>query len=98
MMTNDDKNQNSASTEKASEPELKTKNYDFDIGPNTISNWIPDRALQKIVAANLGRELDQVTKEDLANITEINLIAASETTIVQGKKQYVISLVNISHV
>ncbi len=85
------KNQNSASPEKASEPELKTKNYDFDIGPNAISNWMPDRALQKIVAANLGRELDQVTKEDLANLTEINLIAKSETTIVQGRKQYVIS-------
>ncbi|WP_338206728.1 MucBP domain-containing protein [Lactobacillus juensis] len=71
------------------EPAFKLQNSVSN--SNTLDSWMPDKVLQKIVAANLGQPIKQITKESLANLTELSLIAPSEMPIVHGKRKYAIS-------
>ena len=71
------------------EPAFKLQNSVSN--SNRLDSWMPDKVLQKIVAANLGQPIKQITKESLANLTELSLIAPSEMPVVHGKRKYAIS-------
>lgn len=71
---------------------IATSNFDIDAinsieNSNSIASWMPDKVLQKIVAANLNQNISQITKESLANLTEIKLIAPSERHVIHGEPQ-----------
>lgn len=71
---------------------IATSNFDIDAinsieNSNSIASWMPDKVLQKIVAANLNQNISQITKESLANLTEIKLIAPSERHVIHGERQ-----------
>lgn len=74
------------------ESTIATSDFDIDAinsveNSNSIASWMPDKVLQKIVAANLNQNISQITKESLANLTELSLIAPSERHVVHGKRQ-----------
>ena len=71
---------------------IATSDFDIDAinsveNSNSIASWMPDKVLQKIVAANLNQNISQITKESLANLTELKLIAPSERHVVHGERQ-----------
>ena len=74
------------------ESTIATSDFDIDAinsveNSNSIASWMPDKVLQKIVAANLNQNISQITKASLANLTELKLIAPSERHVVHGERQ-----------